>query len=98
LEDLETIDDVHTLRQLVLEKERDLHLAARLGLTVAKKNQEIEVRLRQYAALEELTQRRLAEAEAMSAKWKSELENEQQERDDEMEERINMLARANVVN
>jgi methyl-accepting chemotaxis protein len=56
---LEKIENIDDLRQLVLEKERDLHLAARLGLAVAKKNQHIENRLRAYSHFELETQRKV---------------------------------------
>ena len=44
-QDLDAIHDLAVLRQLVLDKERDLHVAAQLGLAVARKNQDIEQRL-----------------------------------------------------
>ncbi|KAI9592093.1 hypothetical protein BDF19DRAFT_425690 [Syncephalis fuscata] len=84
LHELEEIKDVNSLRQLVLEKERDLHLAARLGLAVAKKNQHIENRLRAYSHFESETQRK--------DRWTQ----EQRERNEEQNERFEMVTRVNA--
>ncbi|RKP24011.1 hypothetical protein SYNPS1DRAFT_23892, partial [Syncephalis pseudoplumigaleata] len=96
LHELEKIENIDDLRQLVLEKERDLHLAARLGLAVAKKNQRIEDRLRAYSHFELETQRKLEEATSMNATTQERWTQEQRERSEELQERFEMITRVNT--
>ncbi|KAI8057168.1 hypothetical protein BDF22DRAFT_228689 [Syncephalis plumigaleata] len=96
LHELEKIENIDDLRQLVLEKERDLHLAARLGLAVAKKNQHIENRLRAYSHSELETQRKLEEATNMNVTTQERWNQEQRERDEELHERFEMITRVNA--
>ncbi|ORX88720.1 hypothetical protein K493DRAFT_306382 [Basidiobolus meristosporus CBS 931.73] len=49
VEQVNNINDINQLKQMVIEKEKELHLAATLGFAIAKKNEELEARLQTFS-------------------------------------------------
>ncbi|KAK9722693.1 hypothetical protein K7432_002505 [Basidiobolus ranarum] len=48
VDQVNNICDINQLKQMVIEKEKELHLAATLGFAIAKKNEELEAKLQLF--------------------------------------------------
>ncbi|ORX99936.1 hypothetical protein K493DRAFT_313031 [Basidiobolus meristosporus CBS 931.73] len=49
VDQVNNICDINQLKQMVIEKEKELHLAATLGFAIAKKNEELEAKLQLFS-------------------------------------------------
>ncbi|ORX66677.1 hypothetical protein K493DRAFT_407282 [Basidiobolus meristosporus CBS 931.73] len=48
VEQVNNIHDINQLKQMVIEKEKELHLAATIGFSIAKKNEDLEQKIRNH--------------------------------------------------
>ncbi|KAK9722180.1 hypothetical protein K7432_002896 [Basidiobolus ranarum] len=49
VEQVNNIHDINQLKQMVIEKEKELHLAATLGFSIARKNEDLEQKIRHFS-------------------------------------------------